>query len=809
MRGGAVAGHLDLLDRSRRLAACLAAHGIGGRRRRRARAVGGRPRPRPAVPVQRPRVPRGDGRLLPRPGRARRTSTTATPRPRWPSSSPTAGPAAAVVHLRFAATLLERRPSGRARPRPRPRRRRRQRRRPARRRARYEDALAGADPAGSGRRRRHPTTSTSSTPAAPPAGPRACSGARPTSSPAPSASTGTRRASWPPPPRPPTRRAAHAAGPAAHARRRPLERPLVPRRRRHGGVPGPRRPLRPRRHPRHHRPRSAARPSTSSATPSPSRCSTPRTRRTRDLSSLRHVVTGGAVLSATDQGTVGRPRSRGSGSSTSSARRSRAARASPGATGPGPLRAAGPPASCWPTTAAAVLGPARTDVGWLATTGAIPRGYLGDPAKTAATFPVVDGVRYVVAGDRARRRPDGTIELLGRDAGHHQHRRREGVRRGGRGRPQGPPGRARRRRRRAPVGTLGLRGRGRRRPPRRRRRSTDDELRDAAASIAGPLQAPEGVRPGPQRAAHRLRQGRLFVGDDRSLCQHPRCEASPVTFDCPRCGTAADEDLYGPCTPCRGQLRERFTRRRRDARRGRRLRAEDERRAQRGRHQGLSMDGGQAVRDVVVIGAGPAGLTAAYELGKRGGNLHRARVRRRGRRHQPDRRARRVALRHRRPPVLHQGPRGRGALARDPPGRRLPPAPAAEPHLLPRQVLRLPHPAAERPAEPRPGRGRSLRALLPLDQGPAAEGHIAARGLRRRQLRLAALPALLQDLQREGLGGAGTEISADWGAQRIKGMSLWNARVGAAASPLRRRRKLVADHQPHRVGSSTRSSGPG
>jgi protoporphyrinogen oxidase len=31
------------------------------------------------------------------------------------------------------------------------------------------------------------------------------------------------------------------------------------------------------------------------------------------------------------------------------------------------------------------------------------------------------------------------------------------------------------------------------------------------------------------------------------------------------------------------------------------------------------MDGGQAVRDVVVIGAGPAGLTAAYVLGKRGG----------------------------------------------------------------------------------------------------------------------------------------------------------------------------------------------
>jgi hypothetical protein len=33
-----------------------------------------------------------------------------------------------------------------------------------------------------------------------------------------------------------------------------------------------------------------------------------------------------------------------------------------------------------------------------------------------------------------------------------------------------------------------------------------------------------------------------------------------MTFDCPRCGGAADEDLYGPCTPCRGQLREHFAR---------------------------------------------------------------------------------------------------------------------------------------------------------------------------------------------------------------------------------------------------------
>lgn len=28
-----------------------------------------------------------------------------------------------------------------------------------------------------------------------------------------------------------------------------------------------------------------------------------------------------------------------------------------------------------------------------------------------------------------------------------------------------------------------------------------------------------------------------------------------VPFDCPRCGTATDDDLYGPCPACRAQLR--------------------------------------------------------------------------------------------------------------------------------------------------------------------------------------------------------------------------------------------------------------
>jgi acyl-CoA synthetase (AMP-forming)/AMP-acid ligase II len=53
-------------------------------------------------------------------------------------------------------------------------------------------------------------------------------------------------------------------------------------------------------------------------------------------------------------------------------------------------------------------------VGKLARRGRIPLGYYKDDEKTAATFPVVDGVRWSVPGDHARIEEDGTITLLGR-----------------------------------------------------------------------------------------------------------------------------------------------------------------------------------------------------------------------------------------------------------------------------------------------------------------------------------------------------------------------------------------------------------
>jgi fatty-acyl-CoA synthase len=53
--------------------------------------------------------------------------------------------------------------------------------------------------------------------------------------------------------------------------------------------------------------------------------------------------------------------------------------------------------------------------GWLAQRGRVPLGYLGDEAKSARTFPVIDGERFSIPGDRATLLDDGRIELLGRD----------------------------------------------------------------------------------------------------------------------------------------------------------------------------------------------------------------------------------------------------------------------------------------------------------------------------------------------------------------------------------------------------------
>jgi fatty-acyl-CoA synthase len=62
------------------------------------------------------------------------------------------------------------------------------------------------------------------------------------------------------------------------------------------------------------------------------------------------------------------------------------------------------------------LEPGSPDTGWLARSGWVPLGYYKDEEKTRRTFPMIDGVRYSVPGDRAQVEADGALRLLGRDS---------------------------------------------------------------------------------------------------------------------------------------------------------------------------------------------------------------------------------------------------------------------------------------------------------------------------------------------------------------------------------------------------------
>ena len=138
----------------------------------------------------------------------------------------------------------------------------------------------------------------------------------------------------------------------------------------------------------------------------------------RDLDSVRHVLSGGAILSPTSKerlqellpgvtilDVLGSTESGRQGVATTAPGGDSSAAFTPSAT----------------TTVLAEdlsrrLDPADSALGWLAQGGRVPLGYLGDPEKTAETFPEVDGQRHAVAGDRARWAEHGTIELLGRDS---------------------------------------------------------------------------------------------------------------------------------------------------------------------------------------------------------------------------------------------------------------------------------------------------------------------------------------------------------------------------------------------------------
>ena len=63
-----------------------------------------------------------------------------------------------------------------------------------------------------------------------------------------------------------------------------------------------------------------------------------------------------------------------------------------------------------------ILTPGHTGLGWWARSGNIPLGYLDDEPKTQKTFPMLNGVRYSVPGDKVRLLEDGSLELHGRES---------------------------------------------------------------------------------------------------------------------------------------------------------------------------------------------------------------------------------------------------------------------------------------------------------------------------------------------------------------------------------------------------------
>ncbi|HEY6532104.1 MAG TPA: AMP-binding protein, partial [Acidimicrobiales bacterium] len=63
------------------------------------------------------------------------------------------------------------------------------------------------------------------------------------------------------------------------------------------------------------------------------------------------------------------------------------------------------------------VAPGSGEIGLVATSGRGPVGYYKDADATARTFRVIDGTRWITAGDQARVEADGTVQLLGRGSG--------------------------------------------------------------------------------------------------------------------------------------------------------------------------------------------------------------------------------------------------------------------------------------------------------------------------------------------------------------------------------------------------------
>ena len=190
--------------------------------------------------------------------------------------------------------------------------------------------------------------------------------------------------------------------------------------------------------------------------------------------------------------------------------------------------------------------PGSGEMGMVAVGGFIPVGYYKDEAKSAATFRTVDGPP-LEHPRRLRHRQRGRLDPPPRARlGVHQHGRREGLPRGGRGGAEDAPVGARRRRRRHPRRALrrddlrrrrGRRGRRHRRrraarprgrpswPPTRRRATSSSSTRSAAPPTARSTTSASRASPSPSWPAA---DGRRRSDSHVCGCRQERVDALPV-----------------------------------------------------------------------------------------------------------------------------------------------------------------------------------------------------------------------------------------------------------------------------------------
>ena len=202
-----------------------------------------------------------------------------------------------------------------------------------------------------------------------------------------------------------------------------------------------------------------------------------------------------------------------------------------------------------------------------------------------------------------------------------------------------------------------------------------------------------------------------------------------------------------------------------------------------------------------MIGAGPAGLTAAYCLTKETpsvivierdpayvGGISRT-VELQG-----------LPLRHRRPPLLLQVEGGGRPLERDP-ARRFHRAAAAVAHLLRRQVLFLSAERVRGAAQPRHLHQRRLHAVLCLGQAVPGRGRRARfQQWVRNQFGERLFSIFFKTYTEKVWGMSCDEISADWAAQRIKGLDLRRAVIERAEALAR----AQAEGRAPRAATSSR-----